>query len=90
MNLTGPAIVYLLCMLTSVVCAWLLIRAWSQTKARLLFWAGLSFVLLAGNNVFLFLDLIALPSVPLLWARQLTQLAAISVLLYGFIWEADR
>lgn len=90
MSFTGPAVVYLLCMLASAACAFLLMRAWSRSRARLLFWSGLCFVLLAANNVFLFLDLVALPTVPLLWARQLSQLAAISVLLYGFIWEADR
>lgn len=88
--MTGQAVVYGLCVLTSIVCAWLLMRAWSRTRARLLLWAGICFVLLAANNVFLLLDVVVLPDVPLLWARQLTQLAAICVLLYGFIWETDR
>lgn len=89
MNLTGPAAVYVLCVIASIVCAFLLVRAWRRTGARLLFWSGLCFGLLALNNLFLFLDLIVFPEVGLLWTRQLSQLAAVSVLLYAFIWESE-
>jgi len=43
-----------------------------------------------ANNLLLFIDLVLLPRVDLQWARSLSALAAISLLLYGFIWEADR
>lgn len=89
MSLTGPAVVYLLCLLTSGVCAFLLARAWRATATRLLLWAAVCFGLLAVNNLFLFLDLIVFPGIQLLWARQISQLAAICVLLYAFIWEAE-
>lgn len=89
MSLTGPAVVYLLCLLTSGLCAFLLARAWRATGTRLLLWAAVCFGLLAVNNLFLFLDLIVFPGVQLLWARQISQLLAICILLYAFIWEAE-
>lgn len=86
----GPSLVYALCLATSAACAVLLLHAWRQTRSRLLFWTALGFVFLAVNNLILVADLILLPSVDL-WAwRQAASAAAIGVLLYGFIWEAER
>ncbi|AGC42045.1 hypothetical protein MYSTI_00695 [Myxococcus stipitatus DSM 14675] len=81
--------VYILCALTSVACAVLLLRAWKRTQSRLLLWSGLCFVGLAVSNVLLFVDLGLLPpSIDLYMPRQLSTLAAVSVLLYGLIWDA--
>lgn len=85
----GPTVVFLLCLGASAVCAFLLVRAWFRSRTRLLLWAGLCFVFLALNNLFLVLDVLIFPNFPLLWARQGSQLAAISILLYGFIWESE-
>ena len=57
--------------------------------ARLLLWAALSFVCLAVNNLFLVGDKVVFPNLDLLAMRQLSAVAAIGVLLYGFIWEAE-
>ena len=89
MNLTGPAAVYLLCLLTSMGCAALLVRSWRRTRTRLLLWSAAAFVLLALNNLLLVADLLVLPDVPLTPLRHATALAAVGVLLYGFIWEAE-
>jgi hypothetical protein len=84
------AIVFFLCMLTSAACMVLLIRGWRSTRAKLLLWSSLCFVFLALNNLLVFLDIVILPPEPdLLPFRQIASLAAVSVLLYGFIWEAD-
>jgi hypothetical protein len=83
------AIVFFLCMLTSAVCMVLLIRGWRGTRAKLLLWSSLCFVFLTLNNLFVFLDIVILPQANLLPFRQIASLAAVSVLLYGFIWEAD-
>jgi hypothetical protein len=83
------AIVFFLCMLTSSACMVLLIRGWRSTRAKLLLWSSLCFVFLALNNLFVFLDIVILPHANLLPFRQIASLAAVSVLLYGFIWEAD-
>jgi hypothetical protein len=86
----GPSLVYALCLATSATCAFLLLHAWRQTRSRLLFWTALGFVFLAINNLILVADLVLLPSVDL-WAwRQAASAAAVGVLLYGFIWEAER
>ena len=50
--------VYALCALTSLVCAWLLLRAYQRQRTRLLLWSSVSFAGLALNNVLLFIDLI--------------------------------
>jgi CHASE2 domain-containing sensor protein len=86
----GPTAVYLLCLITSLVCAVLLARAWRRTRSKLLLWTALSFGFLALNNLFLVADMIVFADVDLRWLRHLSGLAAISVLLYGFIWEAER
>lgn len=83
-------IVYLLCSAASVFCMILLLRNYLRDRNRLLFWSTACFVGLAANNLLLFVDLVLLPSVDLRWTRSLSALAAISLLLYGFIWEADR
>ena len=89
MTLTGPTIVYLLCLLTSVGCAVLLQRAWRRTRTRLLLWSSAAFALLALNNLFVVTDLLLVPEVNLISLRHASALAAVAVLLYGFIWEVD-
>jgi hypothetical protein len=85
-----PAVVFVLCMLTSAACMVLLVRGWRSTRAKLLLWSSLCFVFLAVNNLLVFIDIVVLPyAVDLLPFRQAASLAAVSVLLYGFIWEAD-
>ncbi|MBC6983532.1 hypothetical protein H8B08_17435 [Caulobacter sp. 17J80-11] len=72
-----------------MVCAALLVRSYLRTRTRLLLWSALCFVLLALNNLFVVGDMILLPSVDLTLGRQLSALAAVCVLLYGFIWETE-
>ncbi|MGG5891102.1 DUF5985 family protein [Falsiroseomonas sp. HC035] len=85
-----PPAVYLLCATASLVCLVLLTRSYLQTRSRLLLWSALSFVGFSANNLLVFVDLILLPaSVDLLPFRNLTSIAAIGILLYGFIWETE-
>ena len=86
----GPTAVYLLCLITSLVCAVLLTRAWRRTRSKLLLWTAISFGFLALNNLFLVADMVVFASADLRWLRHLSGIAAISVLLYGFVWEAER
>jgi hypothetical protein len=79
--------VYVLCALTSVLCAALLIRSWIRTHTRLLLWSSLCFVGLAVNNVLLFVDRIVVPQVDLALLRTTTALFAVSVLVVALIWE---
>lgn len=86
----GPSLVYLLCLVASAVCAYLLLHTWRRSRTRLLFWAALGFAALAVNNLFLVADLVLFPTVDLWLARQAASAAAVGLLLYGFIWEAER
>lgn len=81
--------VYLLCTLTSMACAYLLLRGFLQNRTRLLLWSSICFGLLALNNLFLFVDLTLIPDVDFhggTW-RSLVSATASSLLLYGLIWE---
>ncbi|HET9159791.1 MAG TPA: DUF5985 family protein [Caulobacteraceae bacterium] len=84
----GPTIVYSLCLATSMLCAVLLVRAYRESRSRLLLWSALCFVCLAVNNLLVVLDMLFLPTVDLSLARQLAAIAGLALLLYGFVWEA--
>ena len=80
--------VYILCALTGILCAMLLYRGYRANRTRLLFWASLAFLLLAINNVVLYVDLVILPVRPdLFWYRTGVALAAMLLLLFGLVWE---
>lgn len=81
------AAVYVLCALTCVLCATLLLRSYGRTRVRLLLWSGLCFAGLAASNVFLFADLVVFPAIDLSIWRDLVTLGSMSLLLYGLIWE---
>lgn len=82
-------IVYMLCLLTSTLCAGLLMKAFQRGRQRLLLWSSLCFCLLALNNLLVIVDIVVLPQLDLSVARSLTALAAGCVLMYGFIWELE-
>jgi hypothetical protein len=79
--------VYLLCALTSVMCAVLLTRSWLRSRVRLLLWSSLCFVGLAVNNVLLFIDLVVVPEVNLAMVRSIEALFSISILVIAMVWE---
>jgi hypothetical protein len=83
-----PEAVYLLCALTSVLCAGLLIRSYRANRSKLLLWSTLCFVGLAVNNILLFVDLVLVPSYDLQLWRSLAALVAFVTLLIGLIWES--
>lgn len=82
-------LIYSLCTLTSLACAWLLLGSYRRTRHRLLFWSGASFVAMTVNNVFLVLDKVVFPDVYLLPMRQISALVATLLLLYGLIYEKE-
>ena len=88
MNL-GASILYILCLLTSVTCASLLIRSYRRHRTSLLLWSGICFAFLALNNFLLVLDLVVFPDIDLSVARSLSALLAVTALVYGFVWETD-
>ena len=83
------ALLYLLCLLTSLLCAGLLWRAYRRSRAPLLAWSAVCFALLAVNNLFVVADMLVFTGTDLTLWRQSASVGAIAVLLYGFIWEAE-
>jgi hypothetical protein len=81
--------VYVLCGLTSLLCAILLLRGYARSRTRLLLWSGLCFAGLTLNNVLLFIDMVALPETDLSSWRMATVLLGLLPLLYGVIWDAE-
>jgi hypothetical protein len=81
-------VVYVLCAVTSLICAALLIRAWRRTRSRLLMWSGLCFLCFAANNVLLYADRFVFLDVSLAVLRAATGAAGVAVLLFGLIWDA--
>jgi drug/metabolite transporter (DMT)-like permease len=80
--------VYVLCALTSLACALLLLRGYARRGVRLLLWSGLGFVGFALGNVMLVLDLVVLPERDLSMFRSLPVLVGLAILLYGLVWDA--
>lgn len=90
MGLTFPTAVYTLCFLTSAACAVLLMRSYGRTRMRLLLWSGLCFIFLAANNLVVVLDMLVIPTVDLRLPRLVLALAAVCLLLFGFIWDREE
>ena len=84
------ALVYILCAVTSLVCAVLLLRAYAASRARLLFWSGVCFVWFTLNNVMLFVDLELVPDTDLSLARSGTAFVGAVTLLAALVWEESR
>jgi hypothetical protein len=85
----AAALLYLLCLAASLLCAGLLWRAYRRTRAPLLAWSAACFALLALNNLFVVADMLVFTETDLTMWRQSASLGAIAVLLYGFIWEVE-
>lgn len=85
-----PTIVYVLCFATSAACAWLLARSYFASRARLLLWSAICFLFLALNNLVVVVDMLLIPEVNFRLLRLVLALAAVSVLLFGFIWDLER
>ncbi len=91
MPATLASAVYLLCFLASALCAALLIRQLRRSASPVLYWSAACFVFLALSNLLVVLDKVILgPEVSLRTGRLVLTLMAVSVLLFGFIWEAEQ
>lgn len=81
--------VYLLCAVTSVVCALMLLRGYRASRTSLLFWSSLCFAGLAVNNVLLFLDLVLfVQQIDLSVWRSGIAVGSMMMLLFALIWES--
>lgn len=84
-----PLIVNILGALTVGLCAVLLLRAYVNTRKRLLLWSGLCFAGLCAANTLLVVDLAVIPDVNLyLWRLGIAAISML-LLLYGLIFESE-
>ena len=75
--------------LTTLLCAILLLWRFSQVGLRLLLWSGLCFAGLTVNYVILIVDRVVLIEMDLFLVRLLVTAAAMSLLVYGLVWESE-
>jgi hypothetical protein len=82
------AAIYIVCALTSLVCALLLLRGYQQRGPRLLLWSSLCFFGLTADNIILFVDLVIFPTeISLLVLRNLASVVGLALLIFGLVWE---
>ncbi len=84
----GP-IIYALSALTAAACTYLLAQAYRRSHYRLLLWSALSFAGLTLNNFILVVDKLVFPQIDFLVVRTSVSFIAMSILLYGLIWDAE-
>lgn len=81
-------LIYVLCAVTALLCAVLLLRGARRVGSRMLFWSGLCFAGLAFTNLVVVVDALALlPHLNLSTLRLGSALGALLLLLYGLIFE---
>lgn len=80
-------VIYALCALTALACAVLLLHGARRTGSRMLFWSGLCFVFLTITNALVIVDTHVIVNRELWMLRLTSGLIAISLLLYGLIFE---
>ncbi|HEY0141080.1 MAG TPA: DUF5985 family protein [Thermoanaerobaculia bacterium] len=83
-------VIFILCAITSAICAGLLLRGYSKSRVRLLFWSGLCFVGLCLNNILLIVDLRVVPELDLSMWRTVPAVIGVGLLIYGLVWETAQ
>lgn len=81
------AALYSVTILTTLLCSVLLLRAWLRVRNGLLLWSGLCFAGLTIDNFLVLADMVLFPSVDLFTWRLASAAIAISLLLFGLIWD---
>ena len=82
-------IIYSLCSLTALLCAFLLLRAFRRTGSRTLWWSGLCFCGLTLSNIVLVLDKLVYTEIDLLAWRLWLTLISLALLIYGLIFAEE-
>lgn len=81
--------IYILCGLTSVGCAVLLVRRYLRTRGKLLLLSSVFFMTQAVTNILLFIDLVVVPDIDLSPLRSFVTIIGLVFLLFGLIWETS-
>jgi hypothetical protein len=80
-------LVYLLCALTSTLCAIALLLKYRLSRVRLLLWSGWGFAGLAANNILLLVDYLMGSSADLSVIRTIPGAIALAIMIWGFVWD---
>ena len=81
-------LIYVLCSITALICAVMLLLGSRRTGSRMLFWSGLCFAGLAFTNLVVVVDALELfPYENFSTLRLGSALLALMLLLYGLIFE---
>ena len=83
------SVIYSLCALLALLCAVLLLQAYLKSRYRLLLWGGLCITGLTLSNALLVIDKLVIEDIDFSLARLITAFAAMSILLYGLIWDTE-
>ena len=83
------SVVYLLCALTSALCAGLLFYEFRKRQTQLLLWSALSFGCFAISNGIVFTDFVLVPDIDLSLLRAMSAFAAAMLLLFGLVWSLE-
>jgi hypothetical protein len=86
--MTAAKAIYLLCAVTSLLVAVVLLRQYLRSRTRLILWSLVSFAVLAVNNVLVYVDLVMYTGVDLSVYRSAAAAAAMAIMLVGLIWES--
>lgn len=78
-----------LTLLTTVLCAILLLRAYQDVRRRLLLWSGLCFVGISVATLLRIADLRVFLSTDLYTYRLGVTAISMALLLFGLIWESQ-
>lgn len=85
-----PEAIYVLCAVTSLAAALLLLRHYRMRRTPLLLWSCIGFFGLALNNAMLVADLVLLTGSDLSLPRTFIGTVAVMTLVYGLVWESAR
>ena len=83
------AFVYVMCTVTSAICAVLLLREYRRTASRVLLWCGLAFVGFTLSNALVFTDFVLVPTANLAPVRAIANWMATTVLVVALVWDLE-
>ena len=82
-------VTYVLCAFTALACAFLLLRGFFETRARLLLWSGICFAALAAENLLLYVDKVIVPDLDLAVLRTGVALAGLLGLVFALVMHSE-
>lgn len=84
-----PGAIYILGVVTCLICTLLLARGYLRTRVRLLMWCCIFFAAITVDNFILFFDLIVYPQVDLALWRNSATLFGLASMIFGLVWEGE-